>query len=308
MTQVATISTTNWIITITALLVIIGLDFAWAVARRKKDTSMREATAWSIFYVSLAVAFGLFLSQWLSAREQQEFFAGWLTEYSLSFDNLFVFVLILTRLKIDKQKQQLALLIGILIALVLRIIAISLGKAAIEQFEWVFFIFGAFLIYTAVSLFMESTHEEEEEKEDSKIIKFLRARGLKPFTIALLALGMTDLLFALDSIPAIFGLTENVYIVITANIFALMGLRQLYFLIGGLMTRLVYIGKGLSAVLAFIGVKLIFHAFHAVDIHEIYGWHIPEVTITQSLFVIVSCLALATFASLFSTRSRQGKN
>jgi tellurite resistance protein TerC len=308
MTQVATISTTNWVITITALLVIIGLDFAWAVARRKKDTSMREATAWSIFYVSLAVAFGLFLSQWLSAREQQEFFAGWLTEYSLSFDNLFVFVLILTRLKIDKQKQQLALLIGILIALVLRIIAISLGKAAIEQFEWVFFIFGAFLIYTAASLFMESTHDEEEEKEDSKIIKFLRSRGLKPFTIALLALGMTDLLFALDSIPAIFGLTENVYIVITANIFALMGLRQLYFLIGGLMTRLVYIGKGLSAVLAFIGVKLIFHAFHAVNLHEIYGWHIPEVTITQSLFVIVSCLAIATFASLFSTRGVQEKS
>ena len=304
MTPVATISTTNWIITITALLVIIALDFAWAVTRRKKDTSMREATAWSVFYVSLAVAFGLFLSQWLTAREQQEFFAGWLTEYSLSFDNLFVFVLILTRLKIDKQKQQLALLIGILIALVLRIIAITLGKAAIEQFEWVFFIFGGFLIYTAVSLFMESAHKEEEQ-EDSRIIKFLRSRGLKPFTIALLALGMTDLLFALDSIPAIFGLTENVYIVITANIFALMGLRQLYFLIGGLMTRLVYIGKGLSAVLAFIGFKLLFHAFHAVDVHEIYGWHIPEVTITQSLFVIVSCLVLATIASLYSTRKSQ---
>ena len=304
MTQVATISTTNWIITITALLVIITLDFAWAVARREKDTSMREATAWSIFYVSLAVAFGLFLSQWLTSREQQEFFAGWLTEYSLSFDNLFVFVLILTRLKIDKQKQQLALLIGILIALVLRIIAITLGKAAIEQFEWVFFIFGGFLIYTAVSLFMESAHEEEEQ-EDSRIIKFLRSRGLKPFTIALLALGMTDLLFALDSIPAIFGLTENVYIVITANIFALMGLRQLYFLIGGLMTRLVYIGKGLSAVLAFIGFKLLFHAFHAVDVHEIYRWHIPEVTITQSLVVIVSCLLLATIASLYSTRKSQ---
>lgn len=304
MTQAATISTTNWIITITALLVIIALDFAWAVARRKKDTSMREATAWSVFYVSLAVAFGLFLSQWLTSKEQQEFFAGWLTEYSLSFDNLFVFVLILTRLKIDKQKQQLALLIGILIALVLRIIAITLGKAAIEQFEWVFFIFGGFLIYTAVSLFMESAHKEEEQ-EDSRIIKFLRSRGLKPFTIALLALGMTDLLFALDSIPAIFGLTENVYIVITANIFALMGLRQLYFLIGGLMTRLVYIGKGLSAVLAFIGFKLLFHAFHAVDIHEVFGWHIPEVTITQSLFVIVSCLVLATIASLYSTRKGQ---
>ena len=308
MNQVATISTTNWIITIAALLIIIGLDFAWAVARREKDTSMREATAWSIFYVSLAVAFGLFLSQWLTSREQQEFFAGWLTEYSLSFDNLFVFVLILTRLKIDKQKQQLALLIGILIALVLRVIAITLGKAAIEQFEWIFFIFGAFLIYTAVSLFMESSHgEEAEELEDSRLIKALRARGLKPFTIALLALGLTDLLFALDSIPAIFGLTENVYIVITANIFALMGLRQLYFLIGGLMTRLVYIGKGLSAILAFIGFKLVFHAFHAVGIHELSGWKLPEVTITQSLVVIVSCLALATVASLISTRESQVK-
>jgi tellurite resistance protein TerC len=309
MNQVATISTTNWIITIAALLIIIGLDFAWAVARREKDTSMREATAWSIFYVSLAVAFGLFLSQWLTSQEQQEFFAGWLTEYSLSFDNLFVFVLILTRLKIDKQKQQLALLIGILIALILRVIAITLGKAAIEQFEWVFFIFGAFLIYTAVSLFMESSHAEEaEEQEDSRLIKALRARGLKPFTIALLALGLTDLLFALDSIPAIFGLTENVYIVITANIFALMGLRQLYFLIGGLMARLVYIGKGLSAILAFIGFKLVFHAFHAVGIHDLSGWKLPEVTITQSLVVIVSCLVLATVASLISTRESQVKN
>jgi len=299
----AVVSTTNWIITISALLLIISLDFAWAVSRRHKETSMKEATAWSLFYVSLAVLFGLSLSQWLGAQEQKEFFAGWLTEYSLSFDNLFVFVLILTRLKIDKQKQQLALLIGILIALVLRVIAISLGKAAIEQFEWVFFIFGAFLIYTAVTLFMENSHGNEEEEDESRIIKFLRAKGLKPFTIALLALGMTDLLFALDSIPAIFGLTQNVYIVITANIFALMGLRQLYFLIGGLMTRLIYIGKGLSAILAFIGVKLVFHAFHAVDIHEIAGIKIPDITITQSLSVIVACLFVATAASLISTRN-----
>jgi tellurite resistance protein TerC len=197
------------------------------------------------------------------------------------------------------------LLIGILIALVLRVIAITLGKAAIERFEWVFFIFGAFLIYTAVTLFMESSHKEEEEEEkDSKLIQFFQRRGLKPFTIALLALGMTDLLFALDSIPAIFGLTENVYIVITANIFALMGLRQLYFLIGGLMSRLVYIGKGLSAVLDFIGFKLLFHAFHSVDIHEIAGVHLPEVTITESLIVIVSCIGLATIASLISTREK----
>jgi tellurite resistance protein TerC len=306
MTTAATITTSNWILTISALLIIIGLDFAWAVSRRNKDTSLKEATAWSLFYVSLAVAFGLNLSQWLGVQEQKEFFAGWLTEYSLSFDNLFVFVLILTRLKIDKQKQQLALLVGILIALVLRVIAISLGKAAIEQFEWVFFIFGAFLIYTAVTLFMENSHGDEEE-EESKIILWLRNKGLKPFTIALLALGMTDLLFALDSIPAIFGLTQNVYIVITANIFALMGLRQLYFLIGGLMTRLIYIGKGLSAILAFIGVKLVFHAFHAVDVHEIGGWHIPDITISQSLSVIVACLAVATVASLISTRSSEKK-
>jgi tellurite resistance protein TerC len=306
MTTAASISTTNWVVTISALLIIIGLDFAWAVSRRNKDTSLKEATAWSLFYVSLAVAFGLNLSQWLGAQEQKEFFAGWLTEYSLSFDNLFVFVLILTRLKIDKQKQQLALLIGILIALVLRVIAISLGKAAIEQFEWVFFIFGAFLIYTAVTLFMEKSGGEEEE-EDSKIIQWLRNKGLKPFTIALLALGMTDLLFALDSIPAIFGLTQNVYIVITANIFALMGLRQLYFLIGGLMTRLVYIGKGLSAILAFIGIKLVFHAFHAVDVHEIAGWHIPDITISQSLSVIVACLVVSTVASLISTRNSEKK-
>ena len=303
----AVISTSNWVITISALLIIIALDFAWAVSRRHKDTTMKEATLWSLFYVSLAVLFGLNLSQWLGAQEQKEFFAGWLTEYSLSFDNLFVFVLILTRLKIDKQKQQLALLIGILIALVLRVIAISLGKAAIEQFEWVFFISGAFVIYTAVTLFMEKSHDDGEEEEESKIIKWLRGKGLKPFTIALLALGMTDLLFALDSIPAIFGLTQNVYIVITANIFALMGLRQLYFLIGGLMTRLIYIGKGLSAILAFIGVKLVFHAFHAVGVHDIAGWEIPDITITQSLSVIVACLLVATVASLLKTRNSEKK-
>jgi tellurite resistance protein TerC len=210
--------------------------------------------------------------------------------------------LILTRLKIEKQKQQLALLIGILIALVLRVIAISLGAAVIEKFSWVFFIFGAFLIYTAVTLFMESSHGSEVEDDESKIIHWLRAKGLKPFTIALLALGMTDLLFALDSIPAIFGLTQNVYIVITANIFALMGLRQLYFLIGGLMTRLIYIGKGLSVILGFIGVKLLLHACHENGIDAIFGWKYPDISITQSLTVIVACLALATIASLISTR------
>ena len=297
------ISTTNWIITIAALLVVVIFDFAWAITNREKETSMREVTLWSIFYVSLAIGFGVFMGHWLDPQSQKEFFAGWLTEYSLSFDNLFVFVIILTKLKISKERQQLALLIGILFALVLRVIAISVGAKVIEEFQQVFFLFGAFLIYTAVSLFRESSEEEQEEKE-SKIISYLTKKGIKPFTIALITLGATDLIFALDSIPAIFGLTQNVYIVITANIFALMGLRQLYFLIGGLMQRLVHIGKGLSVVLGFIGVKLIFHAFHGIDIHIIGGMHIPEITITQSLAVIVGCLGIATVTSLISTRDK----
>ena len=293
-----------WILTASILAIIVAFDFTWAVARRNQNTTLKEATAWSFLYVSLAIAFGIYLGTWTDAQTQQEFFAGWLTEYSLSFDNLFVCVIILSRLKIEEKSKQLALLFGILIALVFRIIAITLGAAAIKQFEWIFFIFGAFLIYTAVHLFMEGSQEKEEEKE-SKLIEYLRAKGLKPFTIALLALGATDILFALDSIPAIFGLTDNVYVVVTANIFALMGLRQLYFLIGGLMQRLIYIGKGLSVILGFIGIKLLFHAFHAVDIHEIAGIKIPDITITQSLTVIVGVLAIATISSLVVTAKRK---
>lgn len=297
------ISTTNWIITIIALLVVVIVDFVWAIANREKETSMREVTLWSIFYVSLAIGFGVFMGYWLDPQSQKEFFAGWLTEYSLSFDNLFVFVIILTKLKISKERQQLALLIGILFALVLRVVAISVGAKVIAEFQQVFFLFGAFLIYTAIQLFLESGSDEHEEKE-SKVVTYLSSKGIKPFTIALITLGATDLVFALDSIPAIFGLTQNVYIVITANIFALMGLRQLYFLIGGLMQRLVHIGKGLSVVLGFIGVKLIFHAFHGIDVHEIAGVHVPEITISQSLVVIIGCLGIATVTSLISTRDK----
>ena len=299
------ITTNAWILTASLLAIIVAFDFTWAVIRRNHNTSLKEATLWSLLYVSLAVAFGIYLGTWTDAQTQQEFFAGWLTEYSLSFDNLFVFVIILSRLKIEEKSKQLALLFGILIALVFRIIAITLGAAAIKQFEWIFFIFGAFLIYTAVHLFIESTHEKDEEEKESKLISYLSAKGMKPFTIALIALGATDILFALDSIPAIFGLTENVYVVVTANIFALMGLRQLYFLIGGLMQRLIYIGKGLSVILGFIGVKLLFHAFHAVDIHKLGGFKIPDITITQSLSVIVGVLAIATVSSLVVTAKRK---
>jgi len=299
------ITTNAWILTASLLAIVVAFDFTWAVVRRNQNTSLKEATLWSLLYVSLAIAFGIHLGTWTDSQTQQEFFAGWLTEYSLSFDNLFVFVIILSRLQIAEKSKQLALLFGILIALIFRIIAITLGAAAIKQFEWIFFIFGAFLIYTAVHLFMESSHEKDEEEKESKLITYLRAKGLKPFTIALLALGATDILFALDSIPAIFGLTENVYVVVTANVFALMGLRQLYFLIGGLMQRLIYIGKGLSVILGFIGVKLLFHAFHAVDIHEVGGIKVPDITITQSLSVIVGVLAIATVSSLIVTAKRK---
>jgi tellurite resistance protein TerC len=299
------ITTNAWILTASLLAIVVAFDFTWAVIRRNQNTSLKEATLWSLLYVSLAIAFGIHLGTWTDAQTQQEFFAGWLTEYSLSFDNLFVFIIILSRLQIEEKSKQLALLFGILIALVFRIIAITLGAAAIKQFEWIFFIFGAFLIYTAVHLFLESSHEKDVEEKESKLITYLRSKGLKPFTIALLALGATDILFALDSIPAIFGLTENVYVVVTANVFALMGLRQLYFLIGGLMQRLIYIGKGLSVILGFIGVKLLFHAFHAVDIHELGGIKIPDITITQSLSVIVGVLAISTIASLVVTAKRK---
>jgi len=299
------ITSNAWILTSSILAIVVAFDFTWAVIRRNHNTSLKEATLWSLLYISLAIAFGIHLGTWTDSQTQQEFFAGWLTEYSLSFDNLFVFVIILSRLKIEEKSKQLALLFGILIALVFRIIAITLGAAAIKQFEWVFFIFGAFLIYTAVHLFLESSHKKVEQEKESKLISYLSAKGMKPFTIALIALGATDILFALDSIPAIFGLTENVYVVVTANVFALMGLRQLYFLIGGLMQRLIYIGKGLSVILGFIGIKLLFHAFHAIDIHKLGAFKIPDITISQSLSVIVGVLAIATFSSLYVTSKRK---
>jgi tellurite resistance protein TerC len=294
------ISTTNWIVTISALLIIIALDFAWAVSRRHKDTSMKEATLWSLFYVSLAILFGLNLSQWLGAQEQKEFFAGWLTEYALSVDNIFVFVIILSRLQVEKTKQQLVLLLGIIIALLLRGGFIAAGSAIIEKFSGAFFVFGAFLVFTAYRLLVED--DAEEEWKEDRFITFLRSKGATTFFIALVSLGFTDLVFALDSIPAIFGITRDPYIVVCANIFALMGLRQLYFLLQGLLQRLVYLSKGLSFILAFIGFKMFIEAFHGIGIHEIAGIKLPHVPIEVSLFVIVAALTVTAVASLTATR------
>jgi tellurite resistance protein TerC len=293
-------STTVWLVTLGGLSAVIIFDLILAVLRRNKETSMTEAGIWTVIYVAAALVFGYFMPNWTSdPNAQKEFFAGWLTEYALSVDNIFVFVIILSRLQVEKTKQQLVLLLGIIIALVLRGGFIAAGSAILEKFSGAFFIFGAFLIFTAYRLLAQ--HDEEEWKED-RLITFLRKKGATTFTIALVSLGFTDLVFALDSIPAIFGITRDPYIVVCANIFALMGLRQLYFLLQGLLQRLVYLSKGLSFILAFIGFKMIIEAFHGIGIHKLAGIELPHIAIEVSLGVIVATLIVTAVASLTATR------
>ena len=293
-------STTVWLVTLGGLSAVIIFDLILAVLRRNKETSMTEAGIWTVIYVAAAIVFGYFMPNWTSdPNAQKEFFAGWLTEYALSVDNIFVFVIILSRLQVEKTKQQLVLLLGIIIALLLRGGFIAAGSAILEKFSGAFFIFGAFLIFTAYKLLAE--HDEEEWKED-RLVTFLRKKGATTFTIALVSLGFTDLVFALDSIPAIFGITRDPYIVVCANIFALMGLRQLYFLLQGLLQRLVYLSKGLSFILAFIGFKMIIEAFHGIGIHKLAGIELPHVAIEVSLGVIVATLIVTAVASLTATR------
>jgi len=309
------ISTGVWIATIAAFLAVLVFDF-YLVARNPRDPSMRESTIWVAVYVSLAIVFGLGLLTFAGPRYGGEFFAGWITEYSLSVDNLFVFVLIMSKFAVPRAYRQKVLLIGIVLALVLRGIFIALGAEAIERFDWMFYLFGAFLIWTAWKLIKESDSEDEEFKEN-RLLRYVERvvpstneydgarmttivdgrRLVTPMLIVMVAIGTTDLLFAVDSIPAIFGLTQEPYLVFTANAFALMGLRQLFFLIGGLLDRLVYLSKGLAFILAFIGVKLILEAMH----HHGVAWA-PEVPILVSLGVIVGTLALTTVASLMKSR------
>ena len=276
---------------------VIIFDLILAIARRNKETTSREALSWTLFYVVAAIAFGYLLPNWAPQEYRKEFIAGWLTEYSLSVDNLFVFIILLANLKIKKESQQLVLLYGIMIAIVLRVILIFLGVALVTRFTWVFFFFGGFLIFTAYKLVNE---KEEVEGDEAKLVSFLRKRGFSNFGIALVALGVTDLIFALDSIPAILGLTTSSYVVITANIFALMGLRQLYFLLQGLMDRLIHLSRGLAFILAFIGVKMVLHAIHSL------GVHVPEVSLELSLAVIITTLTVTAITSLVATRNIKG--
>ena len=313
-----------WILTLSVTIVLLMFD-VWIIGRRPHVPSMAEAGRHLAFFVTLAVLFGLGVWYFSGAEYAAQFYAGWLTEYSLSVDNLFVFLIIMAKFGVPEKLQQTALLVGILIALILRGIFIAVGAVAISRFSWVFYVFGAFLIYTAVKLAREG-ESDDDEYEENVLLKWVEARfpatnvwqGTKlfitlngkriitPMLIVILALGTTDLLFALDSIPAIYGLTEEPFLVLTANIFALMGLRQLYFLIGGLLKRLVYLGVGLAILLAFIGVKLILHAMHENELPFINGGNnisgAPDITIGQSLTVIIGILVVTTVASLLKSR------
>ncbi|MCD7100918.1 TerC/Alx family metal homeostasis membrane protein [Pseudoclavibacter sp. 13-3] len=295
------------------------------VLKRPHVPSMKEASLWVGFYVLLALLFAGTLFIIGDAQHGSEFIAGWLTEYSLSIDNLFVFVIIMSRFGVPKKYQQEVLMVGIIVALVLRGVFILLGAQLIESFSFVFYLFGAYLVYTAWKQAFGKENENEGQ-EDNLFIRTLRKRvaitdefdGSKlrttidgqrfwtPMIIVFLAIGSTDLLFALDSIPAIFGITQNAFLVFATNVFALMGLRQLYFLLGGLLEKLEYLKYGIAFILAFIGVKLVFHAMHVNELPFLNGgqpitWA-PEISTLTSLLVILASMVTATVASLVKAR------
>jgi tellurite resistance protein TerC len=307
-----------WAITVAGLLVVLALDL-FVIGRGPHRVTLREAGLWVAGAAVLAVGFGLGLSHIAGPRYGGEFFAGWITEYSLSVDNLFVFVIIMARFRVPEEYRHRALMFGILLALGLRGIFIGLGAAVVARFDWVFYVFGAFLVYTAVKL--ATGHEAPAggaQRKENGFVRLARRvhpttdafhgtaltarvggrRALTPMFLVILALGATDVLFALDSIPAVFGLTREPYIVFAANLFALLGLRQLYFLIGGLLDRLVYLSAGLSFILGFIGVKMILEALHGSGVEHVGPLPVPVVPIPVSLGVIVATLAVTTVLSL----------
>ena len=299
------------------------------IFKRPHVPSAKESAIWVSIYAALAVVFGVVIWQLVDHNKASEFFAGWLTEYSLSIDNLFVFVIIMTRFKVQKKYQQEVLMVGIIMSLILRGLFIAAGAALIENFSWIFYLFGAFLLYTAYHQAFRS-HDDEEESE-SKLILWLRnhievskdydgakvrtvVNGKKMFTpmlVVFIAIAATDVMFAFDSIPAIFGITTDPFIVLTANVFALMGLRQLYFLLGGLLDKLEYLKYGIAFILGFIGVKLVAHAMHENELPFINGGHhiewAPDITTEVSLGVIVASILVSAIASIAKLR-KDAKN
>jgi len=308
-------TTAAWAATIGAILALLALDLFFSGGRRAHVVRFREAVGWSVFYVGVAIAFGVVFGLLAGWESGAEYFAGYIVEKSLSVDNLFVFVIIMSAFAVPAEQQQRVLTFGILLALVMRAIFIALGAALLAAVSFMFLLFGLLLIFTAVQLFRH--RDQDPSVEDNAVVGlarrflpltehyeagrlFTRAEGRRaatPLFLVLVAIGSTDILFALDSIPAVFGVTEEAYIVFAANAFALLGLRALYFLVSGLLDRLVYLSTGLSLILAFIGVKLVLHYGHLQDDS------IPEIATGTSLVVIVVVLAITTVASLLKVRS-----
>jgi tellurite resistance protein TerC len=318
------VSTPEWIVTLGVTIAVLLFDVV-VIARRPREPGMRECAVALLAYIGLAMVFGSWVWFFHGHRFALEFLAGWITEYSLSVDNLFIFIIIMTAFNVPKVYQQQALFVGIVIALLFRGTFIALGALAIQQFSWVFYIFGAFLVYIAVRLARDSQRDAGVE---NAVVRFARrhlnttdrwdglklyvkcgsSRLLTPTLLVILALGGADLMFALDSIPAIYGLTREAYLVFAANVFALMGMRQLYFLLGGLLKRLVYLSQGLAVILLFIGVKLILHALDENDVPFINGGervNVPAVPTSLSLAVILVTLVVTAAASLYATRASE---
>ncbi|MFD1214462.1 TerC/Alx family metal homeostasis membrane protein [Arthrobacter sp. GCM10027362] len=316
-----TVSPLVWGITIVAILLLLAFDYFFHI-RKAHVPTLREAAVWSSIYVGLAVVFGILVWAFGGSAMGSEYFAGYITEKALSVDNLFVFLVIMASFRVPREDQQKVLLFGIVFALIARTGFIFLGAALINSFSWIFYAFGLILLVTAGNL-LKPEPDEEDEEADNFIIRLAKRffhtskdydgdklftvengkRMLTPMLLVMVAIGGTDILFALDSIPAIFGLTQNVFIVFTATAFSLMGLRQLYFLIDGLLDRLIYLSYGLAAILAFIGVKLILHALHENTLPFINGGeHVPVIEITTglSLSVIIGVLVVTVFLSLIS--------
>ncbi len=312
-----------WIITILVTIAFFVYEF-FAHVRKPHEPSIAESARWSAFYIGLALLFGVGIGVVSGWTFGGEYFAGYLTEKALSIDNLFVFLLVMSAFAVPKAYQQKVLMIGIVIALILRGGFIAIGATLIENLSWIFYIFGALLLFLAYRQAF-SSHESDpangrfmrfvrrilpvsdEYNDDKLTVKKNSKRFVTPMFLTIVAIGFVDLIFAVDSIPAIYGLTNEAYIVFTANAFALMGLRQLFFLIGGLLERLVYLSQGLAVILAFIGVKLVLHALHVNELPFINGgqpllW-VPEIPIWFSLLFIAATIAVATTASLLKTRA-----
>jgi len=313
-----------WLATMIGVVALLALSF-FAHIRKAHEPSMKEAGAWTAFFVSLSILFGAGLTLVWGPGHGIEFFAGYITEYSLSIDNLFVFVIIMSSFDVPRAYQQKVLLVGIVIALVLRTIFILVGAAAIAHFSWVFYLFGLFLIVTGIKLAFEKRDEDEtyepnfsvrlarrllpvtDQYDGAKVFTLVDGkRHITPMMMVMIAIGMTDILFALDSIPAIYGLTNVPYIVFATNAFALLGLVELYFLIGGLLKKLVYLSFGLALVLGFIGVKLVIEAMHTNSLAFINGgkpiYLVPAIPTWLSLVIIIGILAATTVASLIKSR------